>query len=322
VVVLFGRRPRTKSAEQVLAELEAIRATGFAGDVFFVDDNFIGNRPAVLPVLRRIAAWRRSTRAPLEFYTEASINLAEDSELMSLMTDAGFTAVFVGIETPSEEALRETGKLQNLRRGLEEQVHRLLSRGLDVWGGFILGFDSDGPEIFDRMIRFVQQAAIPYAMVGLLNAPPHTPLYRRLEQDGRLRDTFSGDQFGLTNVVTHLPVTQLLAGYRRVLESLYRPEAFFARCRENLARWRPTAGSLRPLALSDLRAAWRAVRAQGVTGPYRQAYWRFLRWVLLHHPGKLRRALALAAAGHHYILYTREVVAPALGLEERRAGAS
>ena len=309
---MYGRKPRTKTADQVLAELEAIRATGFGGAVFFVDDNFIGNKKAAKSVLLEIAAWRRRTRAPLEFYTEASMNIADDAELVDLMTAAGFTAVFIGIETPTPGSLRETHKLQNLGRNLAEQVHWLLERGLDVYGGFILGFDNDGPDSFNRMIRFIQGAAIPYAMVGILAALPNTPLYKRLEREGRLRPEVRGDQFGLTNVVTKIPVPQMLAGYRRVLETLYDPEEYFQRCRANLARWKPAPGSRRRLRGRDLLSGLRAIRAQGITGRYRRSYWRFLRWVLKHHPSKLSKALAQAAAGHHYITYTGQVVVPAL----------
>jgi len=149
-------------------------------------------------------------------------------------------------------------------------------------------------------------------MIGILGAPPHTSLYRRLLKENRLRAHFSGDQFGLTNVITRLPVAQMMAGYRQVLESLYSPEAFFQRCRENIERWRPPAGAPRPLVFRDFLAALRAIRGQGLTGSYRRAYWRFLTWVIRHHPRMLKRALSQAAAGHHYILYTRDVVVPAL----------
>jgi radical SAM superfamily enzyme YgiQ (UPF0313 family) len=312
ITAMYGRRPRTKTARQVIAELEAIRDTGFSGDVFFVDDNFIGNKKEVRGVLPEIAAWRRRTRAPLEFYTQVSINLADDERLADQMTRAGFTAVFVGLETPSSASLRDAGKLQNMKRDMVTQVHRLLNRGLDVWGGFILGFDQDRSDIFDRMIRFVQRAAIPYAMVGILGALPQTRLYQRLKREGRLRDDQPENQFGLTNVVTRMPTAQLLAGYRRVLETLYHPDSYFQRCRESLARWKPVRGSQRPLNRRDLLAGARALWTQGVTGPYRRAYWGFLRWVLTHHPTKLGRALAQAASGHHYITYTREVVLPSL----------
>jgi radical SAM superfamily enzyme YgiQ (UPF0313 family) len=312
IIVMYGRRPRTKTSSQVIAELDAIRATGFTGDVFFVDDNFIGNKKAVREVLPAVGAWRRSVGRAFEFYTEASMNLADDLDLVDQMTAAGFTSVFIGIETPSDEGLKETRKVQNLRRDMASQVHDLLDHGLDVWAGFILGFDSDGPDIFDRMIAFIERAAIPYAMVGILGALPRTPLFARLQKEGRLREDFRGDQFGVTNVITHLPVTEMISGYRRVLESLYSPEEFFQRCRSNIARWTPVPGSMRRLRPRDLLAAARALVGQGITGSYRSSYWRFLGWVLQHHPGKLTRALAQAGAGHHYIVYTQKVVVPLL----------
>jgi len=312
IIVMYGRKPRTKASAQVITELEAIKSTGFRGDVFFVDDNFIGNKKAVKQVLPDVAAWRERTRPQLEFYTEASMNIADDTELVELMTEAGFTAVFIGIETPEEDALRETRKVQNLKRNMKDQVHWLLEKGLDVYGGFILGFDNDGPDSFNKMINFVQDAAIPYAMVGMLGALPNTPLYARLEKEGRLRPEVTGDQFGLTNVVTKIPAAQMMAGYRKVLQTLYNPEQYFQRCRKNLSRWNPVRGQRRRLHLRDLLNAARAIRVQGLTGRYRLAYWRFLRWVVKHHPTKLSRAIAQAAAGHHYITYTGQVVIPGL----------
>lgn len=312
IIVMYGRRPRVKPPERVVAELEAIRATGFRGDLFFVDDNFVGNRPRAKRLLEAVAAWRRRTGAPFDFYTEASIDLADDPELIDGMVRAGFTAVFTGIETPSAEALAESGKAQNLRRDLSARVRVLLEKGVDVWAGFILGFDSDGPDAFDRMIEFVQKTGIPYAMVGMLSALPNTPLHRRLKEANRLRPGVSGDQFGLTNVITRMPATAMLAGYRRVLETLYEPEAYFQRCRENLAKWRRVPGAARRLAWSDLAGGLRALREQGIRGPYRRVYWKFLGWVAAHHPTKLGRAIAQAAAGHHYISYTRDVVVPSL----------
>lgn len=312
IIVMYGQKPRTKTAGQVIRELEAIQSTGFRGDVFFVDDNFIGNKRAVKEMLPELAEWRNRTRASLEFYTEASMNIADDTRLVNMMTHAGFTAVFIGIESPSPEALRETRKLQNLKRNMVEQVHFLKEKGLDVWAGFILGFDCDGPDSFDNMIRFIEDAAIPYAMVGMLSALPNTPLYKRLEKEGRLRPDTVGDQFGLSNVITKLPASQMVAGYRRVLETLYQPENFFQRCRENIARWKAAPGSRRPIFGRDLLSALRAMRGQGIASPYRKDYWKFLGWVLKNYPEKIGKALATAAAGHHYITYTRKVVVPDL----------
>jgi radical SAM superfamily enzyme YgiQ (UPF0313 family) len=322
IIVMYGRKPRTKTSQQILAELDAIHATGFHGDVFFVDDNFIGNKKAVKEMLPAVAAWREGSDGHLEFYTEASINLADDEELVDRMTAAGFTAVFIGIESPSPEALKETRKNQNLRRDVVEQVHWLQRRGLDVYAGFILGFDEEGPDIFNRMVELIEHAAIPYAMVGILGALPNTPLYERLEKEGRLRPDFDGDQFGLTNVVTKTPAVEMLAGYRHVMESLYDPEAYFRRCRSNLEHWEPVARSQRPTTLRDLGNALRAVYGQGLSGRYIGAYWKHMAWVLRHHPSKLGRALQQAASGHHYITYTRSVVVPALeeaALEEAAA---
>jgi radical SAM superfamily enzyme YgiQ (UPF0313 family) len=315
IVSLFGRTPRVKSPAQVVAELDAIQATGFSGDVFFVDDNFIGNRKAVRSLLPVISSWQRRARARLGFYTEASMDLADDPELVDAMVDAGFSAVFLGIETPNPDALRESGKRQNLKGDPVSRIHALLARGLDVWGGFILGFDSDGPDIFDRMIEFVRRASIPYAMVGLLGAPPGTALWKRLKGEGRLRAGTAfegGDQFGLTNVVSRLPAEQLLEGYHRVMDALYAPASYFQRCRDNLAHRSGNRAGARSVSLADLHAGWRAMIAQGFRGRYRREYWRFLGWAAAHHPHKLATAIRHAAAGHHYITYTRETVLPAL----------
>jgi radical SAM superfamily enzyme YgiQ (UPF0313 family) len=313
IITLYGRVPRTKSPAQVVAELEAIRATGFRGRVMFVDDNFIGARKAVRELLAELAAWRRRTRAPLDFFTEASIDLADRPELVRAMTDAGFAAVFVGIETPRAASLRETRKHQNLRRDMVEQVRSLRRRGLDVWAGFILGFDADGPDVFDEMIDFIERAGISYAMVGMLMALPGTPLHARLAREGRLRaEPASGDMFAWTNVATTLSAAELAAGYLRVLETLYAPDAYFARCHEHLRHWEEAPGLARATGWDDLPVVARSLWRQGVRGPYRRAYWRFLASVLRRSPRKLPLALAQACAGHHFLTYTRETLAPRL----------
>lgn len=314
ITAMFGKVPRTKDDDQVLAELEAIRRTGFKGDVFFVDDNFIGNKQAVRGLLPRIADWRRDTRAPLNFYTEASMNLSQDDGLMTDMVRAGFTAAFVGIETPSESALRETGKLQNIKMDLTDGVHRLLSKGLDVWGGFIVGFDSEGEDIFDRMIRFVQQSGIPYAMVGMLQALPNTALYRRLSQEGRLKGLphETCDQFGCTNFVTRMDSSRLLEGYHRLLSTIYHPDAYFERCRRNIEQWMPSWNSRRRYTAAELTAAARSLLSHRAAPDYRRAYRRFLGWAATHHPRKLGRAVAQSIVGHHYVTYTRQTVLPQL----------
>jgi radical SAM superfamily enzyme YgiQ (UPF0313 family) len=314
ITAMFGKSPRTKSPDQIIEELDAIRKTGFRGDVFFVDDNFIGNKGAVRELLPRIADWRRKARARLNFYTEASMNLSQDDGLMTDMVRAGFTAAFVGIETPSESALRETHKLQNVKMDLTEAVHRLLSKGLDVWGGFIIGFDNEGEDIFDRMIRFVQQSGIPYAMVGMLQALPNTPLYSRLKREGRLKGLphDACDQFACTNFVTRMEPKTLLEGYRKLLATLYQPDVYFERCRRNLEQWVPARGSRRRYNRTELMAALRTLLSRRASPDYRRSYRRFLRWAATHHPRKLGKAIAQSIVGHHYVTYTRETVLPRL----------
>lgn len=316
IISLYGRVPRTKSPDQVMKDLESIRATGFRGRVMFVDDNFVGHKPEAMIMLRRLKDWREETGAELDFFTEASVDLAERPDLVRAMTDAGFGVVFLGLESPSVASLRETKKLQNLRADPLEQVQSLRRQGLDVWAGFILGFDNDGPEVFDDMIRFVQDAGIVYAMVGMLIALPGTPLYERLSKEGRLRDQpDSGDMFAFTNVVTRLPKQELLVGYLKVLENLYEPKRYFARCRIHLETWEPAPGLTEPTSLRELPIALRSLWRQGIRGRYRAEYWRFLAWTLWNGPHKLPLALAQACAAEHFLRYTAEVVAPSLRRE-------
>jgi radical SAM superfamily enzyme YgiQ (UPF0313 family) len=310
IIVVFGRRPRTKTVAQVEAELEAIAATRFRGGVFFVDDNFIGNRRAVRALLPRVEAWQVRRGWPFAFYTEATLNLAEDPALMAAMTRAGFWSVFIGIESPSAASLEETRKTQNARGDMVARVGAVLRQGLDVWGGFIIGFDSDGPDIFEQQLEFIERAAIPDAMVGLLQAIPGTPLSTRLAAAGRLRTIESTDQFGRTNFETMLPEPVLVRGYRHTLGTLYEPRRYFGRVLAMMRRRPPgRGGRLRP---ADLLAGARAVVAQGVRGSYRGAYWRFLVDVWRWDRSRLPEAIRRAAAGHHFIEYTRREALPRL----------
>jgi radical SAM superfamily enzyme YgiQ (UPF0313 family) len=315
---LYGRRPRTKTVQQIVAELEAIRATGFSGPVFFVDDNFIADRKPLGGLLREMAKWRQRRGRHLEFYTEVSVDLADEPELIALMTRAGFNAVFIGLESPSTESLAETGKLHNLRGNMLQQVRTLWRGGLEVWGGFIVGFDHDGPDIFDRMIHFIQEAAIPRAMVGILGALPKTALYTRLTKERRLRPEQPGDQFCMTNVMTRIPDVEMVRGYRRVLETLYDPESYLQRCLASLSVWQPRRQSGRSMTWRDLVSALRGIWRQGVTGYYRLVYWRYLYAVMARFPSKASRAIAIAMSGHHFVTYTRNVVVPRLSEVESR----
>lgn len=229
IIVTFGRRPRLKSAAQVLAELDAIHGRGM-DTVFIVDDNLIGNKKAIKPLLREVVAWQERHGYPLTLFTEASIDLADDPELLQLMTSANFISVFIGIESPSEEALRETKKFQNVRSGgtLLEKVRRIQDAGLEVWCGMIMGFDSDDASIFDRQLEFIREARISFSMSGMLHAIPKTPLHDRLREEGRL-DLSDPPEFGTNVIPLLMSREELRDGYVRVLNELYDPAAYFER---------------------------------------------------------------------------------------------
>lgn len=229
IIVTFGRRPRVKTAPQVIAELEAMRREGMR-IVFIVDDNLIGNKKAIKLLLAEVIAWQQANGYPLTLFTEASIDLADDPELMDLMVEANFISVFIGIESPNEDALRETKKYQNLRAGgtMLEKIHRIQDKGMEVWCGMIMGFDSDDETIFDRQIEFVQQARIPFSMNGMLTAIPKTPLHARLAGAGRL-DPDDTSEFGTNVIPLRMSREALREGFFRVMRELYDPENYFRR---------------------------------------------------------------------------------------------
>ncbi len=309
IIVMFGRKPRVKAPEQVLAELDALRRLGARGSLFFVDDNFIGNRRAIARMLPRIAEWQREHGRPFDLYTEASLDLAGEPALVSAMVEAGFTAVFLGIESPSPEALAEAHKSQNLRMPPDRAVATLTEAGFEVFAGFIVGFDSDGPEIFDLQADFISRSPIPRAMLGLLSALPGTALWKRLEREGRLREAPSGDQFERPNFATAMDDRTLLRGYRRLLASVYTADAYYARCERFLTGARMLSGAAPPGALAALA---RAVWSIGVRGARRGHFWRLLAVAARRGPTALAKAVALAIVGEHLVRYTDEVVLPRL----------
>jgi radical SAM superfamily enzyme YgiQ (UPF0313 family) len=229
IIVVFGRRPRLKTSTQVIAEVTALRGQGMRS-VFIVDDNLIGNKKAIKPVLRALADWQKQEGYPLTFFTEATIDLADDAELMALMVEANIVAVFVGIESPNEASLRETKKFQNIRpgRSMIEKVHGIQSAGIEVWCGMIVGFDNDDPTIFDAQCRFLAQARITQSMTGMLAAIPKTPLHARLAKEGRL-DPADSSPYGTNVIPLRLSREQLRDGYVRVMREIYAPDAYFAR---------------------------------------------------------------------------------------------
>jgi radical SAM superfamily enzyme YgiQ (UPF0313 family) len=313
IIEVFGRVPRTKPAEQLLRELDAVYATGFHGMLFLVDDNFIGNKRAAKLMLPELAEWMRARNYPFDIYTEASVNLAADNRLIELMGLAGFTSVFIGIETPSQESLAETQKVQNLRLDLTEAVEKLTRAGLEVMAGFIVGFDADDLGIFERQHKFIQNAPIPLAMVGILSALPGTQLWRRLEKEGRLIGEWMGDNFGRTNFRTRLPERDLLDGYGKLLTDLYDPDAYFARCLRVLALWpRKLPSRFRFPLWYSLCTLMRTVWRLGVRAQYRLAFWRFFVTVLWRMPHLFARGISQAINGEHVIRFTRDDVVPKL----------
>jgi radical SAM superfamily enzyme YgiQ (UPF0313 family) len=232
IIVTFGRKPRLKTAGQIIKELEALRGIQDIGAVFIVDDNLIGNKKAVKQILREVIKWQKAHDYPTSFLTEASLDLADDEELLALMDEANIRTVFVGIETPNEESLRETGKKQNLRgnkdRTIAEKVHAIQAHGIEVWSGMIVGFDNDGPDIFERQVRFIEQARIVHTSVGMLTAIPKTPLYDRLAKANRL-DPADRTAYGTNVIPLGMDRRALREGYLQVLRSLYEPDAYFAR---------------------------------------------------------------------------------------------
>ncbi|MCL4561430.1 MAG: B12-binding domain-containing radical SAM protein [Chloroflexi bacterium] len=300
VTALLGHRPRTKTAVQILAELDKIYSLGWRRNVFFVDDNFIGNKKELKnEILPALIEWRKGKKAGA-FITEVSINLADDPELMDLMVKAGFNSVFVGIETPDEGSLTECHKTQNKGRNLVESVKRLQRNGLQVMGGFIVGFDSDTASIFQRQIDFIQQSGIVTAMVGLLQAPYGTKLYQRMEEEGRLIKEMSGDNAdGTTNIVPKMDIEILRTGYKNIMNQIYSADLFYERVRNFLREYNPPKVNVR-IEFQEVLAFFRSVYQIGIKGKERLHYWRLFLWTLFRCPSKFPLAITFAIYGFHF----------------------
>ena len=302
IVILNGHRPRTKDGSQVVAELDALYDMGWRGAVFFVDDNFIGNkRKLKSEILPTIIKWTEEKKHPFSFFTEASINLADDEELMRLMSEAGFDMVFVGIESPNEESLIECNKLQNKNRDLLAAVKKMQSYGLQVQGGFIVGFDSDPLSIFKSQIDFIQKSGIVTAMVGVLMAPPETRLYKRLQKENRLLVGGTGDNTdGSTNFIPKMGHETLASGYKHVIDTIYAPKQYYERIKTFLNEYKP--GNKGKLNISLLYiAAWiRSMWVLGVKEKGRIHYWNLVAWTLLKKPKTYPLSMTLAVQGFHF----------------------
>lgn len=302
ITVLFGRTPRTKEFMQLIAELESLYTQGWRGAIFFVDDNFIGDRGKLKrEILPGIIYWMEQRERPFYFYTEASIDLADDSRLMELMVRAGFEEVFIGIETPCEEGHTESGKVQNRNRDLLASVKRIQQAGLQVHGGFIVGFDSDPPAIFDKQIRFIQESGIVTAMVGVLSAMRGTRLYQRLEREGRLLGEGSGNN--MANDLNFIPRMQpktLLSGYRTILDTIYSPKNYYQRVIRLLREYRPMHQGNYHLQPGYVGALFKSILFLGIFGRERLQFWKLFFWSLIRRPRLFPLAITYAVYGFHF----------------------
>lgn len=319
IIELFGRVPRSKGKAQMLHELEALYALGYRGHVDFVDDNLIGNKRALKNFLPELIAWQQARGYPFQFSTEASLNLADDQQLLSLMGEANFFAIFTGIETPDNATLIHTRKKQNTRRDIADSVHRIYAAGMFVIAGFIVGFDTERDAVAHGVVECIEATAIPVCMVGLLTALPNTQLSRRLEREGRLQSLVipgdvaaAGDQCtaGL-NFTPLRPREQILSDYRDVLLSIYEPSAYFARVRRvgrRLRRPQLAIGVAPPTSVGKrLRALARLCR-YGLRPGMRLSFWRTAADVLFHNPAAFEYVLILSAFYLHLGPFSRYVV--------------
>jgi radical SAM superfamily enzyme YgiQ (UPF0313 family) len=302
ITALFGRKPRSKTLAQLIAELESLYAQGWRGAVFFVDDNFIGDKVKLKrEVLPSIIDWMESKDYPFYFYTEASIDIADDPQLMNLMVRAGFEEVFIGIETPHEEGLAESGKVPNRHRDLLASVKCIQQNGLQVHGGFIVGFDSDPATIFDQQIRFIQESGIVTAMVGVLSALRGTKLYQRLEREGRLLKDSSGNNTAIDiNFVPRMKPEALIAGYQEILDTIYAPKHYYRRVIKLFREYRPRRHGRFHVQQGHIGALFKSMLFLGVIGRERFHYWKLFFWAICRKPHLFPLAITYAVYGFHF----------------------
>ncbi len=300
VTALFGHTPRLKPPAQIISELDKIYALGWRGSIFFVDDNFIGNKRFLKErLLPALIQWRNNKKGCV-FFTESSINLADDPDLLDMMVQSGFDSVFIGIESPDEVSLSECHKTQNKNRDLLESVAIIHRAGLQVMGGFIVGFDSDGPSIFQRQIDFIQKSGIVTAMVGMLQAPPGTRLFDRLERESRVVKQFTGDNVdGTTNILPQMGMDALMKGYQLIMKQIYSPHNYYCRVRTLLRELKAPA-VIQPLDIQRFLSFFRAGVRLGILGKERFRYWQLIFWTLVRRPRLISVAVTLSIYGHHY----------------------
>lgn len=302
ITMLNGRVPRTKTKEQFIAELDKLYELGWKGGLSVVDDNFIGNKRKLKnDVLPAVAEWSKQNKYPFHLITEVSINLADDDDLLKLMVDAGFYSVFVGIETPNNKGLEECGKSQNLKRDLVSAINKIQNSGMLVSGGFIVGFDSDTESIFDEQINFIHRSGIPSAMVGILNAPIGTKLFKRLKAENRLLENFSGNNMDCSiNFIPKMKYDVLMRGYSKLIHTIYAPKEYYNRIKEflnvyQLPEWWPNK-----LTPDEVKAFLRLLWRIGIRESGRKHFWKLFAFSLVKHPRKFPIAMTLSVYGFHF----------------------
>jgi hypothetical protein len=309
---IYGNRPRLKSAGTILKELDALFDLGWRGPVFIVDDNFIGNKKQVkADLLPALKAWQGEHDYPFHFFTEASINMGGDEDLLAAMREAGFNQVFIGVETPDPEGLKETGKIQNLNSNMERSIRTIQRHGMEVMAGFIIGFDNDKEDIFDRQIAFIQQNAIPKAMIGFLNALPGTRLYWRLMDEGRILKASIGNNTHnmTTNFKTIMDPVRLREGYKKILACIYdfNLKNYFERCSRFLDNIEYADYFQRKIYFNDIKILFRSICWQPFT-PYGFQYLKFMVRNMVKHPRIFGEAVSMSISGHHFHTITQQTL--------------
>ena len=301
VTALFGRRPRTKTSAQIIAELEAVRKSGNVQLILFADDNLIGNKKILkADLLPALIAWRKATNPNFYFATQLTINLADDDEMMHLMLEAGFRHIFIGIETPAEESLKVSHKTQNMKRDLMETIHYIHSKGFIISGGFIVGFDTDTQDIFRRQVDFIQESGIPLPIVNILKAPPGTDLYDRIKKENRLSKRFAFSE-GDTNVVPIMGEKLLYKGFIDVIDNIYRPRKSYERLQQFFSTYKLPKTTVKIRAkytVGDLKILLLVILKLGILNSERKYFWKLVIWSLRNNKKMLDKTLMYGVMIH------------------------
>jgi radical SAM superfamily enzyme YgiQ (UPF0313 family) len=311
ISVTLGRRPRVKSPAQFIGEMQALYNRGWRGSLFIVDDNFIGNKKAIKTLLPQVIRWMEEQDYPFSLFTEASIDLADDDELLRLMMDAGFNKVFIGLETPSEESLRGCSKTLNCRNDIPAQIRKLQAHGLQVMGGYIVGFDHDDEGIFARQMRFIQETGVVTAMVGLLNALPNTRLWNRLKEENRLAfdtaETTGNNTEANINFVPAMDRQKLIEGYRELVKAIYSPALYYERVCRFLECYRPARRE--KLQFRHVMAFLKSIIYNGLfgNGASQLYYWKMFWNTVLFRPRAFSVAMTMMIFGEHFRKVARKL---------------